>query len=555
MGNEEMDSPKSNINKINSKYSKIKGKDNTEEVSNNSSVIREQLILGHSEPITKGELNEIFKKEDSMCIIYSKNKSGMGFFLNLNENYLPFHKCLMTNYYILNENDIRENNNKINIIHQNKIKVIIMNKKRKIYINKNLGYTCIQILNEDNINQYFEIDNNIGIEQNILSLQLLRNQNGYELSFSSGKILSKTNYIIKHTCPIRIDSAGSPVISIYPNIDVIGFHYSTEKNKEFNIAININSIINDIINKFNNRIIKEINVLNSENNKFYEKYKEKKIHIENSEPITKTEIIKLLNKEDSMCIIFSRKEKKSGELEKTKGSGFFLCLNNKNIPFNKCLVTNNHILDEKNIKLNSKINIKYINEKKIIIMNEKRKKFTDKDLDYTCIEILNEDKIKQFFEIDNKQFYKDQDIFILQYPESKELSFSNGKIISIEGNKIKQTCSTKPGSSGSPIISRNSNSKIIGLHFGGREYNYFTSINSIINDIINKSNVIIEQNSLDLIEKKFEDNSLSSIINYGIRVDFFYDKEVKKYQEAHNIKNNCEPLTDTEIISLSKKEN
>ena len=212
MGNEEMDSPKSNINKINSKYSKIKGKDNTEEVSNNSSVIREQLILGHSEPITKGELNEIFKKEDSMCIIYSKNKSGMGFFLNLNENYLPFHKCLMTNYYILNENDIRENNNKINIIHQNKIKVIIMNKKRKIYINKNLGYTCIQILNEDNINQYFEIDNNIGIEQNILSLQLLRNQNGYELSFSSGKILSKTNYIIKHTCPIRIDSAGSPVI-------------------------------------------------------------------------------------------------------------------------------------------------------------------------------------------------------------------------------------------------------------------------------------------------------------------------------------------------------
>ena len=188
-------------------------------------------------------------------------------------------------------------------------------------------------------------------------------------------------------------------------------------------------------------------------------------------------------------------------------------------------------------------------------MNEKRKKITDKDLDYTCIEILNEDKIKQFFEIDNKQFYKDQDIFILQYPESKELSFSNGKIISIEGNKIKQTCSTKPGSSGSPIISRNSNSKIIGLHFGGREYNYFTSINSIINDIINKSNVIIEQNSLDLIEKKFEDNSLSSIINYGIRVDFFYDKEVKKYQEAHNIKNNCEPLTDTEIISLSKKEN
>ena len=51
-------------------------------------MIKGKLILGHSEPITKEELNEIFKKEDSMCIIYSKNKSGMGFFLNLNENYL-----------------------------------------------------------------------------------------------------------------------------------------------------------------------------------------------------------------------------------------------------------------------------------------------------------------------------------------------------------------------------------------------------------------------------------------------------------------------------------
>ena len=276
MGNEEMDSPKSNINKINSKYSKIKGKDNTEEVSNNSSVIREQLILGHSEPITKGELNEIFKKEDSMCIIYSKNKSGMGFFLNLNENYLPFHKCLMTNYYILNENEIRKNNNKINIIHQNKKKVIIMNQNRKIYINKNLGYTCIQILNEDNINQYFEIDNNIGIEQNILSLQIFRNQNRYELSFSSGIIISIENYIIKHTCYIMENSIGSPIISKHPSINVIGLYNGSEGNKKFNTAINVNSIINDIINQLNHRIIKEINIINSENNAFYKGYMSKK---------------------------------------------------------------------------------------------------------------------------------------------------------------------------------------------------------------------------------------------------------------------------------------
>ena len=151
-----------------------------------------------------------------------------------------------------------------------------MNKKRKIYINKNLGYTCIQILNEDNINQYFEIDNNIGIEQNILSLQIFRNQNRYELSFSSGIIISIENYIIKHTCYIMENSIGSPIISKHPSINVIGLYNGSEGNKKFNTAINVNSIINDIINQLNHRIIKEINIINSENNAFYKGYMSKK---------------------------------------------------------------------------------------------------------------------------------------------------------------------------------------------------------------------------------------------------------------------------------------
>ena len=38
----------------------------------------------------------------------------------------------------------------------------------------------------------------------------------------------------------------------------------------------------------------------------------------------------------------------NNKLEDMNGSGFFLKLNNKDIPFNKCLITNNHVLNENN---------------------------------------------------------------------------------------------------------------------------------------------------------------------------------------------------------------
>ena len=67
-----------------------------------------------------------------------------------------FKKCLLTN----NENDIKLNK-EIIIEYKNKIKRIKITKNRKIYTNKELDYTCIEILDEDNIEEYFKIDENI----------------------------------------------------------------------------------------------------------------------------------------------------------------------------------------------------------------------------------------------------------------------------------------------------------------------------------------------------------------------------------------------------------
>ena len=51
-------------------------------------------------------------------------------------------------------------------------------------------------------------------------------------------------------------------------------------------------------------------------------------------------------------------------------------------------------------------------------MTEKRKTFTNENLDYTCIEIFDEDEITNFFDIDtsvinNKSSLEDEEIFIL----------------------------------------------------------------------------------------------------------------------------------------------
>ena len=186
--------------------------------------------------------------------------------------------------------------------------------------------------------------------------------------------------------------------------------------------------------------------------------------------------------------------------------GFFCKLNN--FPIQYALFTNNHILDESNIEIGNKIKFECFEfqkslfnssyNKKEIKITEKRRVYTSEELDYTCIELFESDGIKDYFEIDptifkyNNDILMNNDIFILQYPNYDDISFSNGKIIAVEGDIIKHNASTEGGSSGSPIIRRSDDNYIIGLHFGGQQnkdiylYNLSTNFVSILNNIKEK---------------------------------------------------------------------
>ena len=227
----------------------------------------------------------------------------------------------------------------------------------------------------------------------------------------------------------------------------------------------------------------------------------------NSKPMEKNEIDELYKREDCMCLINFETINEGKNINNGLGTGFFCKLNNSYIPFQKALFTNNHILNKDSIDTGKKIKLVYCKKTIIIEMTEKRHKYTSAKLDYTCIEIFDEDGINNYFDIDtavikNKNSLINEDIFILQYNENKTLCFSSGKILYIKKDKMFHSAVTSKGSSGSPLIRRNRTelNYIVGIHFGtlrNHKYgNLATSFDNILEDLKIK---IIETSKIKII--------------------------------------------------------
>jgi len=289
------------------------------------------------------------------------------------------------------------------------------------------------------------------------------------------------------------------------------------------------------------------NYLNQLNIESYNKQRES-CSIGHGKPINKEEIDELSRFQFSMCkIIYETIE--NGKIEKQSGTGFFCQINDKNISFKKGLFTNNHILNKSRIEINKEVEFEYLNIMKKIKMTKNRKVFTNENLDYTCIEIFNsdkifdKDKIKNIFRIDteifeNKNNLINKEIFILQYPNGDKLSQAHGKILDIKDNIIKHSAATLIGSSGSPLIKRYNVNLVIGIHYGGdnKKYlrnnefmynnNYATPFDIIIKDIeyklstdkiniIKNNNIIEYRNIINIIYYKKNNNNYNSNNIFG----------------------------------------
>ena len=168
------------------------------------------------------------------------------------------------------------------------------------------------------------------------------------------------------------------------------------------------------------------------------------------------------------------------------GTGFFIKLY-KDEKELLCLMSNEHVIRKDMIESKETINVKYNYEKKWIkIKLDEKERFIkyNKEMDFTIVEIKPEDKIKdKYFLLPtlNDIDYINKDIYIVQYPEGKNLSYSQGKIKAIDNYELSYDASTKSGSSGSPILLKNT-TEVIGIHKQGSNYkkeNYGTLINYI----------------------------------------------------------------------------
>jgi len=242
------------------------------------------------------------------------------------------------------------------------------------------------------------------------------------------------------------------------------------------------------------------------------------------------------------------------------GTGFFCkfpLLNSQKYVY--VLLTNYHVLGKNDIKDNSTVSFSIGEEAKInnIVINSKRKKYTNEELDITIIEINpKKDNISKndFLELDEninqdeeslKNIYGKKSIYLLGYPDSKEVKVSYGIIdfLNLETKRINHLCYTKGGSSGSPILLLE-NCKIIGVHFGspgnGFEFNYGTFIKYPYLDFLN-NNEFKDEEEDEKEKEKVKEKENSSINNSfdkknDEKYEYIYIKKHENYKnEKHGI--------------------
>ena len=173
------------------------------------------------------------------------------------------------------------------------------------------------------------------------------------------------------------------------------------------------------------------------------------------------------------------------------GFGFFCRIpysKNDNLLLN-VLLTCEHVLKEEIIFSENEIKIK-IGDTVENISLKGRKKWSNKEMDYSCIEILEKDKINDFYCLDDiifKKNYKNEiyidkkmnHIYVFALMK-KRRGHSSGLIKKINNYNFIHDCNTYKGSSGGVIVNKNNNC-VIGMHKGELE----TKVKNIKDKVIN----------------------------------------------------------------------
>ena len=158
-------------------------------------IYEEKFIPNSLNPLS---IEHIYKIENQMINyvgkIHKKNGTkGTCFFSKIpkNENTKEKIAMLITNYHILNENDLKQENKICLSLNDEKdFKEIEINDKRKIFFDKKLDVTMVEIFpKKDKIKHFLEIDDKINSEIKNLN-NIFLNKQIYILNYLKGEDIS-----------------------------------------------------------------------------------------------------------------------------------------------------------------------------------------------------------------------------------------------------------------------------------------------------------------------------------------------------------------------------
>ena len=208
------------------------------------------------------------------------------------------------------------------------------------------------------------------------------------------------------------------------------------------------------------------------------------------------------------------------------GTGFFCA-----IPFPDkfhqlpVLMTNNHVITEKDLMEGNRIKFTINNDKFSfeIIIDDFRKIYTNQDFDVTIIEIKDNDNLdmNSFLELDDQIFkdnpndlFRGKSIYLIGHPKGGMPTYAMGLVKDIDEDnyEIRHLCKTNPGSSGCPIINLNNN-RVIGLHKGAAKNGQNWNVGILLKEPINHFKEENKNNKNNKIIKYNVNNNIKENIN------------------------------------------
>ena len=200
-------------------------------------------------------------KKNIFKIHKKKGEKGTGFFCNIKYDNNNILKVMITNNHVIDEEYINNYKEIEIIINENskdsRYKKLILNNNRCIYSSKEYDTTIIEIKEEDKIDSYLELDDNLFKEETNIYYQ---RKSAYIIQYPSSKekvsvsygIINEVNENeIYHYCNTEQGSSGSPILNLLNN-KIIGIHKQGSNKFKNNKGTLLKCPINEFINKYKN---------------------------------------------------------------------------------------------------------------------------------------------------------------------------------------------------------------------------------------------------------------------------------------------------------------